>query len=137
MAAAPAANASSSGDVSDNSSSSSSSSNSTASSDSSSSSGNITATPSSGNATVALEFTVNPGNGTVGAVRLTGVNSTATSPNLNAYLGTMLKAPLPAIDEELKEELEDRPPLNITILVGMDVADIPKLKGTPEHPHIG
>jgi hypothetical protein len=93
---------------------------------------NASSSNSSSNATVALNMTVTPGsNGTSGGtqleVRLTGVNGTTPNPALNAYLGSMFKAPLPAVDEEVKQELEDRPPLNITILVDMDVADIPKL----------
>ncbi|KAF6258550.1 hypothetical protein COO60DRAFT_1701302 [Scenedesmus sp. NREL 46B-D3] len=91
-------------------------------------SSNATAGSSSSDATISS----GPGNHTV--IRLGGVDSTATRSELNAYLGSMFMAPLPAFDEDVQRELEARPEQNITVLLDGDVTDIPGLKNA-QHAH--
>ncbi|WIA21233.1 hypothetical protein OEZ85_000475 [Tetradesmus obliquus] len=53
---------------------------------------------------------------------------------LNAYLGSMYLAPLPAADEQLKAELEEREVANVTLL-DMEMPGIPRFTGWA-HQHV-
>jgi hypothetical protein len=55
--------------------------------------------------------------------------------HLNSYLGSMFLAPLPAVDMDLKSELENREPMNVTILME-DMPGVPRyinLEGAHQH----
>jgi hypothetical protein len=53
---------------------------------------------------------------------------------LNSYLGSMYLAPLPAVDAEVKRELESRPVINVTVLAEGDIAAVPRFAEGP-HQH--
>ncbi|WIA21235.1 hypothetical protein OEZ85_000476 [Tetradesmus obliquus] len=55
---------------------------------------------------------------------------------LNAYLGSLYLAPLPAADEQLKAELEEREVANVTLL-DMEMPGIPRyMEGAHQHVHV-
>jgi hypothetical protein len=53
---------------------------------------------------------------------------------LNSYLGSMYLAPLPAVDLGVKEALESRPVMNVTVLAPSDVPGVPAVMEGP-HQH--